>query len=839
MADSLQQLESEDDCITPRQSTTIDLRYPSIPVNGTPDSWLTNSLLVPMASHQDEDSVRSSDDTMSSLDGSAYDFVEDASYETTDDEDHSRMNESVSIVGESTLDTITGQDREPTLSGTGTQQSSSEDHTSVSMRGPSSDSASPNDGARLEPSTRNTRLDATNSSRTIAQTSIQFQAVHHGEGVQRLECLSMPSGFALSVRQRMLGPISSLRQPSTMLYVGDMAAREQIVTKIRTVKEAAQRFVVRHGKADPSHGSAQTAEVVVYHCTDASFGRMDNGLDTIDLTLEGQVKVQSSWNGSRFSITGDWEVPDLAVFYLSEVDSVSAKQTRRFARSFIARHEIPSIVITDKTAWDRTPEAMLIDHSTPHLCLQTDEAPIRSSRIFKRLPIDLKTFLQLDDLQLSQNLVYIAMQCGKAGRYDHPPIDPSSTAKLSIRGANVTQQGMSYLKAANLQKCAGIPSAWLAYLLLFLAGVSMYMAAGTKERITFSTPTRNTSSIHIASGSSSFIASPAVATSISFLNSKAVTLRGLTAQELGKPPATRPVLTSKSTTDLAALLLEYSPTVVNKSEHFKVQVLGEAHLILRPPHWFTRLRKTPRLLFKVTQGSRVLQHQVSTLFDGVYALEIPHEDARGRINITVWAESKPKIHEDLHAEFSNSWLYAAGWKRAATALSTSLRRDLDMAQTSFVANCIHFNDQFQTLLRETSVRAGRLRMEASIIGRVSAERLISTMRTMLAWESRRSTGFTRMIQKKDAAIRNVYLYTKRFQGRLSEHLSGRVRAASTYVHAAPNAYRIHLKNTRKKVLKFWWSVVGLPGHAVASAETECKSHVCSGRSKGRYWVRSR
>ncbi|KAI4197288.1 MAG: hypothetical protein LQ350_006016 [Teloschistes chrysophthalmus] len=837
MADSLQQLESEHDCITPRRSTTIDLRYPSIPVNGTPDSWLTNSLLVPMASHQDEDSVRSSDDTMSSLDDSAYDFVEDASCETTDDEDHSRMNESASIVGESTLDTIVGQDRGPTLSGNGTQQSSSEDHKSVSIRGPISNSASPKDGARLEPSSQDTRLHGTNSSRTTAPTSFQFQEVHHGEGVHRLESLSMPPGFALTVRQCMLGPISSLRQPSTMLYVGDMAAREQIVTKIRTAKEAAQRFVVRHGKADLPHGSVQAPEVVVYHCTDASFGRMDNGLDTIDLTLEGQVKVQSSWSGSRFSITGNWEVPDLAIFYLSEVDSVSAKQTRRFARSFIARHEIPSIVVTEKTSWDRPPEAMVIDHSTPHLCLQTDEIPIRSSRVSKRRPIDLKTFLQLDDLQLSQNLVYLAMQCGKSGRYDHPSIDPSSTAQLSIRGAKVTQQDVSFLKAANLHKCAGISTVWLAYLLLFLAGVSMYMAAGTAERIIFSTPTRDTSNIHIASGSSSSIASPAVATSIPFLNSKAVTLRGLTAQELGTPPATRPILTSKSTTDLAALLLEYSPTVVNKSEHFKVQVLGGAHLILRPPHWFTRLRKTPRLLFKVTQGSRVLQHQVSTLFDGVYALEIPQEDARGRINITVWTESKPKIHENLHAEFSNSWLYAAGWKKAATALSTSLRRDLDMVQTSFVANCMHSNDELQRLLRKTLVRAGKLRMEASTIGKVSAERLTSTMRTMLAWESRRSTEFKRMIQKKDAAIENVYLHTKRFQRQLSEHLSGRVRAASTYVHAAPNAYRIHLKNTQKKALKFWWSVVGLPDHAVASAEIKCKSYVRSGRSKGRACVK--
>ncbi|KAL8661184.1 MAG: hypothetical protein Q9202_005842 [Teloschistes flavicans] len=836
MADSLQQLESEDDCITPRQSTTIALRYPSIPVNGTPDSWLSNSLLIPMASHQDEDSVRSSDDTMSSLDGSAYDFVEDASCEMTDDEDHSRTNESISVVGESTLDTIADQDRERTLSRNGPQQPSSEDLTSVGMRGPILNPACLKYEARREPSPQITRLHESNDGQTTAPTSIQFQEVHHGEGIHRLESPSVPSGFAVTVRQRILGSSLSLKQPYTVLYVGDMAAREQIVAKIRTVKDAAQRYSVRHGNANIPYESVQALGVVVYHCTDASFGRMDNGHDTIDLILEGQVKVQSSWNGSRFSTIGEWKVPDLAIFYLSEADSVIAKQTRRFARSFIARHKIPSIVVNDKTSWDRPSEAIVIDHSTPHMCLQIDEIPIHSSRISKRLPIDLSTFLQLDDLQMSQNLAYMAMQYEKSGKDHHSSVKASSAAQLTARSTNVTQQKSSSLEAANLHNYAGIPTVWLTSLLLFLAGVSMYMAAGTVERTIFSTPTRDISNIHIVSSSGSSIASSAVSTSIPVSNSKPVALRGLTAQELVKTPATQPALNSKSTTDLAALLLEYSPTRVNKSEHFKVQILGEAHLILRPPHWFTRLKKTPKLLFKVTQGSRVLQHQVSTLFDGVYALALPHEDARGQINITVWTESKPKIKEDLHVEFCDSWLYTAGWKKAATALSTSLRHDLEVVQTSFAANCIRSNNELQTLLRKTLVRAGKLRMEASMIGKVSAERLTRTMHTMLAWESRRSSEFARMFQK-NAAIENVYLHARRFRHQLSDYVSGRMRATSTYVQAAPSAYRIHVRSTQKKALKIWWSVAGLPDHTVASAETTCKSHICCGRSKGRACVR--
>ncbi|KAL8694475.1 MAG: hypothetical protein Q9218_000888 [Villophora microphyllina] len=836
MADSLQQLESEDDCITPRQSTTIDLRYPSIPVNGTPNSWLSNSLLVPMASHQDEDSVRSGDDTMSSFDGSAYDFVEDASYETTDDEDHSGMTESVSVVGESTLSMIGNQDMERTLSKNSTQEQGPEDLTLDGIRGPTTDSASSNGAACREPSPQTTRLQVPNNDKATGRMSIQFDEVYHGEGIHRLESPSMPPGFAVTVRQRMLGSTFSFEQPYTMLYVGDVAVREQIVAKIRTAIEVAKKHGVGCGSAHLPHSTDCGPKIVVYHCTDASFGRMDNGHDTIDLALEGHAKVQSFWDGSKFSITEDWEMPDLAIFCLSEADSVIAKQTRRFARSFMARHHIPSFVVNDRSAWDRPSEAMVIDHLTPHMCLQTDESPLHSSRIVKRLPIDLATFLGLNDLQMNQNLAYLAKTHHKSGRNGHGQINQASGVRFANPDENMTKRNVSSLKAVGLHNYAGIPTIWLTYLLLFLAGVGMYMAAGTVvvERSIFSAATGNLSKTHTASSSGASIASPAVATPIPLLNSKSVTLQGLTTQELGKSRVSQRALTSKSTTGLAALLLEHSPAIVNKSEHFEIQVLGGAHLILRPPHWFTRLRKTPKLLFKVTQGSRMLKHQVSTLFDGVYALELPHDDARGQINITVWTESKPKIHETLHADFGLSWLDTAGWKKAATALGTSFRRDLKVVHTSLMASCVHSHNELHALIRKTLGRADHLRTKSSMVGKASVERMRTTMQTLLALESRCSSDISQTFQqKKEAAFKNTCLHTKRLQRQVSDYMSGGVHAASIYLQAAPTAYRIHLRNTQKKALKLWWGVMGLPNHSVVTVDANHKSPEGSWKSKRR------
>ena len=837
MADSWHQSETEEDCITPRQSTTISLRYPSIPVTGTPDSWLSNSLLVPMASNHEEGSVRSNDDTMSSLDGSTYDFVDDTSYGTTDDEDQSRMTESVSVISDAPDEPAGNTELERTLSSASLPHLSAGESAQSNTHGSERVSASqqkelrvdiPSHGAQHEH-----QQEECQTQKLSEPANIRFQHFSHQEGIHRVESPRLPENLALTVRQHMLSSIPSFGSSYRLLYIGDETAKVQIVAKIASAIAATED---RQPSDDRTYQPRTYLDV--RHCVQASFGRINDGHDTIQLSLNDGSPMYSAWDGSRFILTARHGCPDLAIFYLSEHDSVSTKQTRRFTRSFAVRHRIPSIVVNDKTPWliqSETRAVISIDHLTPHFCLQTAKEVEAQSRILKRLPIDLPTYLRLDELQLAQNLGYLARQYLESpSASSQAPTPKDQTNPSSDKNFDSTP---ALDATRRLRQLLGPAPLGLPWLLNLLAVVTICMAAGVlmRQRVApFGRPNHDTSSVHTVSSSASSFAPTATVTS---LRGQA-TVQSLTVQGAVKAKTPSRSLIVKSNTDLVALMLEAAHPIVNKSEHFKVQILGEAHLIMRPPHWFTKLKKTPKLNFRVTQSNQVLRHQVSALFDGVYALELSHDEAHGPVNITVWTESKPRIHESLQADFGNSWLHTASWRKTANALSTSFRKDLDLMQASLTAGYSHSGTQLRYLMRKTSAKVDEFRAVTRTVEEAYAARLAKIMNLALAHEQRFSLRSLRGFQEKKTEVakemsRRVVQFQRRFLG----YVSNKVRLAHVYTDAAPRAYRIHMRGLQKKALKVWWDIAGLPNQRPAWEKSNSRLRACDGKAKKRAGVR--
>ncbi|KAL9006797.1 MAG: hypothetical protein Q9188_000484 [Gyalolechia gomerana] len=829
MADLMQQLE-EDDCLTPRQSTTINLEYPSIAVNGTPDSWLSNSLLVPMASNQDEGSVRSNDDTISSLGDSAYDFIDDTSLATTDDEDQSKMTDSVAVAGRSVLEGPENQDLEQTLSADNVQNLSSHDSEQGSVQGADSGSASRQEVNSIEDDSLPPQRQDTDQPSPSNMRSIRFEAFHHEEGIYPLKTSSIPQHLAVSVRQHMLDQKLSSGGPYRVLYVGNLAARERIVTKIG----AALASTIKLEASGPSRYSVVPMpssngascwgepvlldwsghEIVVYHCVDASFGRTDSGHDSIDLTMEDNTHVRSSWDDTRYSVSGNWEFPDVAIFYLSDHDNVSARQTRRFARSFMARHKIPSIIISERPSWDRPSEAMTIDHLTPHVCLQARKDTTSYSRVVKRLPIDISTFSRLDAIQLNQNLAYLDMKSG-ARRTRKP--DPSHTKSEGTNGSGKNRVASPHHSTSTpsvVRKFLGTASPVLPYLLDLLATAAICVVVGFMVLQSPLFPARYVKialSSHSASGSAATVTTSPIATSTALLQGRPTITDSLTIPGLATANIPQCITDEKSHTDLATLWLDSSPKTANKSEKFKVHILGNKHIILRPPHWFTKLRKTPKLMFNVTQGGRILRHEVSTLFDGVYALGLPEADAHGLVNISVWTGSKPKIQEELQANFGNPWLHAADWRRAASALSGSFRQDLGMMQTALGSLYLRSITELHSLGQKTIAKAAILKHETQDISKASVGHMARLKGIISAYPTEVFSNLAdRLEERQSAAAKKMSLSTIHLRRSISSYLSNKVLLGQVYLRAAPTAYRIHLRETQKRALKLWWNVVGLP-----------------------------
>ncbi|KAL8811266.1 MAG: hypothetical protein Q9200_001926 [Gallowayella weberi] len=783
-----------------------------------------------MASNQDEGSVRSIDDTTDSLGDSAYDFIDDNSFATTDDE------ESPSTQPASSADTNTHkasdkQDLKRTLSAENVCLHPSESLTKGGMRDSACSSTSEEDIFCRESSLVPPQQQSANQK---GPPVIKFQGIHHGEAIFPLDHASAPQNFAYTVRQHMLDQDLSLEGPYRLLYVGDVAARERIVAKIGAALASTAIFEAHRplrysvipmpSSDDPTCSSDPVLldwsehEILVYQCVNASFGRNDSGHDTIELAMDGNRIVRSFWSGSKFDVSERWESPDLAIFYLSDRDSVSAKQTRRFARSFVARHKIPTIVVNETPSWVRPPEAMTIERLTPHVCLQTRGDTSSPSRVVKRLPIDLSTFTQLDALQLNRNLAHLALACGTR--------QPKHQDKRSAKSGGWRSIGRGDGLNAYIPAVPG-----LSYVLGFLATASIIMALSIVlgQLSIFSLH----SIAHDPNANMALLPSTdsAIATAMASPTGKPSTPRSIIVPDPPKLVTSQPLLAGNSRTDLATLL-ESTPIMINKSEKFQVHVLGNAHIVLRPPHWFTQLRRAPKLNITVTQGDRVIKHQLSTPFDGMYALGIPFDEAHGLMNITVWTESKPKIRENWQIDFGNSWLHVAGWRKAINALSDSFWQELELMQTLLSAVCTHSGAELHSVIQKSLEKARALTTESQTIGKASINRMAGTTDRILTCLEDVSSNISRLLtQGMDSATKQASLEAERWRQQISLYVTNKARIARIYSDAAPSAYGMHLRNTQKKALKVWWSMAGLPQQRPVTVVAKGKRQTCGGRLK--------
>ncbi|KAL8710071.1 MAG: hypothetical protein Q9220_005343 [cf. Caloplaca sp. 1 TL-2023] len=846
----MQQLEEEDDCLTPRQSTTIALQYPSIPVTGTPDSWLSSSILVPMALHHDEGSVRSSEDTMSSLGDSTYDFIDDTSFATTDDEDQSTMTASLSSERNNINEASETQDLERILCKEDVTAHDQSSHDAVKQ---APEKVLPNSVEEKEPAhhesfTQTPQQQGIEQQGLSERTSIVYQNVIRGEGVHVLQHPSATQHFTVTVKQHMLDQKLSLDGPYKILYVGHVAVRERIVAKIGAALSSNEQIEtsgpLRYNVVPmpPSDDLASWPEpvlldwsghgIIVYQCVNASLGRKDDSRGIIDLAMEGHIHARSFLEGSEYSMTGNWEAPNIAIFCLSDDESTSAKQTRTLARSFVARHKIPSIIITEAASGlDRHSEAMTIDRLTPHRCVETKTVPFAPPRIVKRLPIDLSTFSRLDAAQLSQCLANLALT------YGTPPSKERGSAKTRSEHTNMKcQRGEAKIDAlaassTSLYRRLAAVSPLLLYLLgiLFAASICMTMSLQLRPHpLNPLSPLTANPATNTASSSSSAFVSSGVATFMAPLKGKPVKTQGLTLPDMNDGPISEPILISKSKTDLATLLLESSPRTADKSENFQIHVLGSAHLILRPPHSFTKARRVPKLNFNVTRGERILTHQISPLFDGVFALQLSKDEAYGLVNISVWTDSKPRFQEHLSANLGTSWLHTAEWKEAAVTLKHTLQKEGGVIQNSVSAAFVHSRAELRWYLRKTLAKTKELQRETMRVGDVYASQIRSTTGVILASTRELSVVYGQRFQRQRLAVAKVLSHrTGLLQRDLSHRIADRAHMVRKYARVTPSAYRTQLRKTQKQALKFWWSLTGIPGHNSGEDAVRTKAHTAS------------
>ena len=306
------------------------------------------------------------------------------------------------------------------------------------------------------------------------------------------------------------------------------------------------------------------------------------------------------------------------------------------------------------------------------------------------------------------------------------------------------------------------------------------------------------------------------------------------------------MLPPRANTDLAAFLLDSSSTP-NTSDRFQLHVVGDCHVVLRPPRWFIMLRRAPALSFTVRRHQTIIKHEFSTLFDNVYALKLPREDAYGSLNVSVSTIKKPKLNETFQVDFGTPWLKVASWKNAAQAVTEQVRDELQTAQSGLSSAYEHTSTGIQSFMRDAVKKADGVLKEVEKIGMSSLNQTARTTEVMVAQSMELSRTLSRHLNRsgsqatsrlgarKRALHRDIQQYTQRMSAVFTQQANALTDAA-TGLNVAILAQEVqeyretHLVEAQKKVLRMWWKLRGLPRR---------KAHVLERRKERRSKLKAR
>lgn len=818
-----------------------------------------------MSSQHDDNSC---DDTTSSLGDSSYDFVDDRSIATTDDEDQSAMAESIASSDGHDFD----QPDVPQLQGRskdkGDQSSHSQvfDSSSCQKTYPESDPRSSGRERDLQAPTDQIRLKNLHEQQEVIEfvepsiTNFNFsRPVEVSHTLKIVDSQHAPTNdfylnmleprsekVALTVRQTMVSHGLQLRgRPYKILYLGDSSMRDAITQKIATALAVSlndgsspnsenprpSKFNVVPISAFGEEGSPEVVlidssglEMSVEECSFASFARNEHGNDTIRMQLSDGSQVVSTWSRSKFVISNKWRTPDIAVICASERDSVAMKQTRRIARSFMSRHAVQTIAVMETSHRSLYSDAITLDYLTPHIHVESlGSVGQNRTQTVRRLPIDLPTFLSIDAAQMNRNLACLDAASGSSKAGTPPKLAKprrSTHDRLSIQeiyDAFVTDLRKDGLKGLNrYEYMAGFVVMLMSVLGMVVVGFGLTGVLGASRVSNSRVFPTNVASIPPLSVSTSTIATtaPLAVPSMSTLGPSST------------PARVSPARSLSTDVDIASFLLDAYTLAPNKSEQFKVHVLGDCHIVLRPPHWFSKMKKAPKLLFQVTRGDKTLEHQISNLFDGVYALQVPREDSYGVLNVAVWTETKPKIKESFEVDFGSSWFKVAGWRKAYRVLTESVRGDLLSLQTSLRLLCDHTKTRLSRSLQQ---------QRGKIAARKEAERAILHSHLDAAAKTKelvvaQTKGLIRSISGTLHNSQAAASYTlKRHAKNITKDLVVYARNKTSMVSRESRVLALkatrsnaralrglavssqeHLRTTQKMALRFLWKIGGAP-----------------------------
>lgn len=528
----------------------------------------------------------------------------------------------------------------------------------------------------IEPEDVDVRIDKISVKHTIREfTEEEATMLLHS-----LELTDVPRRLCATIRQTMSQKCLSTHEAFRVLYLGNEDMKGEIILKISRAITCSSSIDYNESKIlrkntegvynivpvtfgavkdrDVELMEASAFQIKVDTCVDAAKFPIEGGFFRDDiiysLTVDGgsggkKYKSVPAGGPEGAQVQPTWSLPHVAVIYCSDADDSEMMRTQQVTWEFCKRHAIPCLYISEHSALVSPVAGRWRDYTNEHavhLSLESRESKSRESSFSEqRFPIDLTSFLNIDNRQMNQNLAYLtglqepsqfagelpsatAQAGGKNDLPDHEPKDWKAYAKRLIEDYRYFPFLFPLLS-----------SMAVALLAMVFAGLFNVIAPSS---ITDSSTYRGLSVLpDISAG----VTTATATVTVSHTSTKTVKLA------------------TAETPAFGGLLSDIAHTVSSepspKDSVCTVEIYSENEILLKLPFgtktsWLAK----GAIEIDVFRGSSPVKSKLSSIDEGIL-VEINERDAYGVVNVSIVTSRKPKINETFAIDFGTSFFIGA------------------------------------------------------------------------------------------------------------------------------------------------------------------------------------
>lgn len=518
-----------------------------------------------------------------------------------------------------------------------------------------------------------------------------------------------PQRVCATIRQTMSQRCLSTHEAFRVLYVGDEKYKGEIILKLSRAITCSSSIDYNENKTlckntegvynivpvpfgavkdrDVELMEASGFQIKVDTCLDAekkSIGSKYFRGDTIySLTVDGGNggKKYSSVpapgpEGAR--VQPAWSLPHVAVFCVSEDNDDDMQHLQQTASEFCERHAVPTLFISDQPVYVASAIAASWENYTNEhaVCLSLESRDWKTER---RFPIDLNSFINIDNRQMNQNLAYLT------GLQEPKSVaDEKMKDVISLDGSEQDLSGSKYKE-------------WMYdHVLPWLLGVSkgtnrvnfetrrkingrllqgLFGVIGIVSLVLLGTLTR-TVVMHLSGLVGSEVDAPSAVPSLT-------TSAGVATVTINYTSTKTVIMTSVESSSFGGLLSDIAHTVSAdwpKNTVCSAELYGDSEVLIKLPSgtketWLAK----GAIDVDVFRGETHVPSRLSSSTEGII-IQIPDEEAYGVLNVSVVTTRKPKINETFAVDFgSRIRLLGEVWDLTQGVLRDSAKQVGDFA----------------------------------------------------------------------------------------------------------------------------------------------------------------